>query len=87
MKVSITHTLEVSDTQRVQIADVLDGQVTKRQATRDEMKDYIWDLGKSWENVLQQHHRELTGANSSQEEDEDEDLIGQVDDDELGDIL
>lgn len=52
MKISINETLEVSDEQRVQIADILDAERTKRQATRDEMKAFIWALGSDWEALL-----------------------------------
>jgi hypothetical protein len=54
MKVNIDKTLEVSDEQRKQIALNIDGQgAKKRDATRDEMKDFIWRHGVSWEDVLE----------------------------------
>ncbi len=48
MKINVDQTVEVSDEQRVQIANVLDGRITRRQATRAEMKEYIWSHGRDW---------------------------------------
>ncbi len=49
MKVSIEQTVEVSDEQREQIAHTLDGDgAKKRQATRAEIKDFIWRSGEGW---------------------------------------
>lgn len=92
MKVNIDQTLQVSDEQRVQIANVLDGRVTKRQATRDEMKDYIWTKGKDWENLLNEDFLGLTGDDTTVVEDEDEDLLGDgsegvADDDDLDSLI
>lgn len=54
MKVNIDKTLEVSDEQRKAIALHFDGPGSKkRDATRDEMKEFIWDNGSSWEDVLE----------------------------------
>jgi hypothetical protein len=54
MKVNIDKTLEVTDEQRKQIADFLDGDgaTGKRDATRDEMKEFIWQYGARWEDVI-----------------------------------
>lgn len=52
MKVAIEVTVEVTDEQRKQIANVLDDKVSKRDATRAEMKEFIWDLGSEWEDAL-----------------------------------
>lgn len=53
MKVNIDKTLEVSDEQRKAIALHFDGPGSKkRDATRDEMKEFIWDNGSSWEDAL-----------------------------------
>jgi hypothetical protein len=53
MKVNIDKTLEVTDEQRKQIAAFLDDEgAKKRDATRDEMKDFIWEHGANWEHVL-----------------------------------
>lgn len=53
MKVNIDKTLEVSDEQRKAIARHFDGpDAKKRDATRDEMKEFIWDNGSNWEAVL-----------------------------------
>lgn len=69
MKVNIDHTLQVTDEQRRQIANVLDGRITKRDATRDEMKNYIWESGKDWATTLADDFRVL-------EEEPEEDLVG-----------
>lgn len=53
MKVNIYETVEVTDEQRVKLGAVLDGRVKpKRQATREELKSYIWEHGQSWETEL-----------------------------------
>lgn len=45
MKVALYPTVEVSDDQRVAIAAVLDGEdAKKRQASRDEIKEYVLSL-------------------------------------------
>lgn len=94
MKVNIYETVEISDEQRVQLAVVLDeGKVKpKRQATRDEIKDFIWSEGESWATALaDQYNEALADAGAEPEpEDEresvdpdvdDEDLLGDSDDD------
>lgn len=50
MKVNVYQTVEVSDEQRVMLAALVDG-VTKpkRQATRDEIKEFVWESGADWE--------------------------------------
>lgn len=71
MKVSIDQTVEVSDVQRREIASIIDGRVgRKRDATRAEMKEFIWEAGAGWETVL------------SPDEDVEEDLIGELVEDE-----
>ena len=58
MKVNIYETVEISDEQRVQLGAVLDGRVKpKRQATREEIKSYIWDRGSRWDSELADDYR------------------------------
>lgn len=58
MKVNIYETVEISDEQRVQLGAVLDGRVKpKRQATREEIKSYIWDRGSRWDSELSDDYR------------------------------
>lgn len=53
MKVSIAHTVQVSDAQRYAIAAEIDGAGAKRRpATREEMKDFIWREGATWPSAL-----------------------------------
>jgi hypothetical protein len=89
MKVSIYETVQVSDEQRVMLGAVLDGQVKpKRQATRDELKAFIWEHGSGWEADLANTHSGVFGGGDEpepEEADEDEDLIGG--DDDLEDLL
>lgn len=67
MKVNIDQTLEVSDEQRKQIAAYIDDAgAKKRDATRDEMKQFIWSHGERWEDVL--------SGNSESEEDAEGDV-------------
>lgn len=50
MKVNVYQTVEVNDEQRVMLGALIDG-VTKpkRQATRDEIKEFVWENGANWE--------------------------------------
>jgi hypothetical protein len=82
MKVNIDQTLEVTDEERVQIANVVDGKISKRQATRDEMKQFIWAHGGNWAASLTGEFANLQGAPVNVVH---EDLIGP--DGSLDDIL
>lgn len=59
MRVQIAHTLEVSDEQRKQIATIIDGPDAanrrRRDATRDEMKTFIWEHGDFWETYIRDY--------------------------------
>lgn len=53
MKVNVDKTIEISDEQRKAIALYIDGPGSKkRDATRDEMKAFLWDNGSNWEDAL-----------------------------------
>jgi hypothetical protein len=53
MKVNIYETVEVNDEQRKAIAATIDdADARPRQATRDEIKGYVWEHGRHWETVL-----------------------------------
>jgi hypothetical protein len=74
MKVNIYETVEVSDEQRVEIARALDGDgAKKRQATRDEIKAYIWEHGSRWAEVLDGSLEPQDG--DAEDEDDGMDLI------------
>jgi hypothetical protein len=79
VKVNIYETVEISDEQRVQLAVVLDEGKTKpkRQATRDEIKDFIWSEGASWATSLaDQYNEALADAGTEPEpEDDNQNLI------------
>lgn len=71
MKVNIYETVEVSDEQRVQIARLADGDgAKKRQATRDEIKAFVWENGSTWDMTL----RDLINQGGTEEPEADEDL-------------
>lgn len=70
MKVTLG-TIEVTDEERVAIADALDGKQTKRKATRDEARDFVLRHGQSWRELLSRAE-------------EYEDLLGSPVDDLLG---
>lgn len=73
MKVNIYETVQVSDEQRIAIAREIDGDgAKKRQATRDEIKDFIWSEGRNWASVLEGGEP----SNPEDEDDSDEDLLG-----------
>lgn len=67
MKVTLG-TIEVTDEERVAIADALDGKETKRKATRDETRDFVLRHGQSWRELL------------SRAKEWGEDLLGSPDD-------
>lgn len=78
MKVNIYETIEVSDQQRVDIARHIDGDgAKKRQATRDEIKLFVWNHGLAWDVAL------LGDVDAAPEPEVDMDLIG--DSEVLGD--
>lgn len=88
MKVSIYETVQVSDEQRVMLGAVLDGTVKpKRQATRDELKAFIWEHGSGWEADLADTHSGVFGGGDEPEVEPDDggddDLIGANDLDDL----
>lgn len=72
MRVNLYETVEVSDAQRAQIADLLDKKVTKRLATRDEIKAFVWEEGEYWAGSLEALHRNFVKGESG-EADEDVD--------------
>lgn len=91
MKVALYPTVEVSDDQRVAIAAVLDGEdAKKRQASRDEIKEYVWAFGAGWPRALaagvapggpgdsfgdvEEPEEDLIGAPEPDDEDDDLDL-------------
>lgn len=80
MKINIYQTVEVDAKQRIRIASVLDGKASKRIATRDELKSYIWESGKTWEETLSDDYNAL--SNDEQVNDEG-DLIGVPEDEDL----
>lgn len=82
MKVQVKETVEVTDEQRRQIASVLAGKVVKRDAIRDDMKQYIWERGEDWEAALATEWAKVSGEEPESDDDEDEDLIGLSGDDD-----
>lgn len=54
MKVNIYETVEVSPEQRKAIAARIDDAgAKKRDATREELKSFVWEHGASWADVLE----------------------------------
>lgn len=86
MKLVIHEQLDLTDEQRVKIANILDEKITKRQAKRDELKSWIWMIGAQWEEATHLKWEYLFG---SAEEIELDDLLGSSDDSdlELDDLL
>lgn len=80
MKVNIYETVEVSDAARKKITKLL-GQ--KPIATRDQLKQFIWDRGAAWESLLED---ELAGGAPADDPREaaGEDLIGSAEEDLIG---
>lgn len=76
MKVNIYETVEISDEQRVTLARRLDGAgAKKRQATREEIKTFVWVNGSRWEAFL--------GDDPELDLEPDEDLVGDTDEEDL----
>lgn len=86
MRVNIYETVEVSTEERVQIAALLDGPgAKKRQATRDEMKQFVWAHGEGWQAALAAPVAAAAADEDALPEgivEEDEDLLGSAGDDE-----
>lgn len=59
MKINLDLTFEVSDEQRVKLANLLDGKLSKRPASRAEIKAYVWEHGSAWEQDLLDSHFEM----------------------------
>jgi hypothetical protein len=66
VKVKISVTEEVTDEQRLAIAKKLHGPEAKKdQATREELKDFVWRGGRDWALLLQradEFEEDLIGA-------------------------
>lgn len=75
MKVNLYKTVQVSDEQRVQIANVIDGAVSRRKATRDELKEFIWDQGELWDETLADKFAILSGDDAPAEEEPEDDTV------------
>jgi hypothetical protein len=70
MKVKISETVEVTDEQRVELANMLDGREGKRQATREECRHFIWKHGADWALMLtraQDYQEDLIGGDDELE--------------------
>jgi len=71
--------VEVSDEQLSLIADYIDGKNTKRRATRNQARDFIWSKGQTWKDHLQpDDYSDILGGNDDNEDTEDinlEDLL------------
>jgi hypothetical protein len=53
VRVNLYQTVEWSDADRVKLAGLLDGDGSKpRQATRDEIKAFMWEYGRHWPAAL-----------------------------------
>lgn len=85
MRVNIYETIEISDEQRVKLGAILSGSAKpKKQATRDEIKQYAWSQGSDWDSVLEADYKATfeapTEPESDDADDDDEDLLGVGDD-------
>jgi hypothetical protein len=73
MRVKISETVEVSDEQRLAIAQRLHGPAAKKDhATREELKDFVWRHGRDWPLLLQRADEyEEDGGTSERESPKD----------------
>lgn len=79
MKVNIYETVEVSPEQRKAIAATIDDAGSKkRDATRDELKEFIWTHGSRWADVLdgrvESEHGPKPTLEQPAEDDADDDM-------------
>lgn len=84
MKVSLG-TVEMTDEQRNALAARIDGKETRRKATRDEARTFVWEHGRYWEQRLEHGFPEPTQPTHPIENEDD--LIGVSLASELGDLL
>lgn len=90
MKVNIYETIEISDEDRVRLGAILDGKAKpKRQATRDEIKQFVWSHGEGWDIELRARWRQEFDSAPDESE---EDLLGSASaseepDDEFSDLI
>ena len=74
MKVRVQNNIDISDEQRVALAQKIDGPgAKKRQATREEIQDFVWGQGSQWADYL-------IPVDDAEEDLIGEDLIGSTDD-------
>lgn len=76
MKVVINQSIEMTDEQRILLANVLDDKVSRRMATRNEARDFIWSQGMTWSDVLDEDwNREFGDSDEPETDDEYDDLL------------
>ena len=85
MRVNIYETIEISDEQRLMLGAILSGQQKpKYNASRDEIKRFVWENGIEWEDALaEEHSRAFPAEPDAADEDADEDTDDDGDDDDL----
>lgn len=77
MKVTVHQTVEISEEQRLQLGAVLTGKIKpKHWATRDQIKEFLWEKGEGWAVEL----AELYSAAFETTEEPDDDLLGDDED-------
>lgn len=80
MKVGINQTVEMTDEQRVLLADLNDGKVSRRMAKRDEAKVFVWQHGENWDMALEttwsEAFAETVPDTGNDDPVDDEDLLG-----------
>lgn len=77
MKVNIYETIDISDEQRLMLGAVISGQQKpKYNASRDEIKGFVWAHGEGWEGALTEAWDEKFGEPGEIDDfADDEDLI------------
>lgn len=91
MKVTVHQTVEISEEQRLQLGAVLTGKIKpKHWATRDQIKEFLWEKGEGWATELALLWNDAFGEPGSDAEPDLaslDDLLGDEDDDLLGEDL
>ena len=86
MKVNIYETIEISGENRLRLGAILSGaQKPKYNASRDEIKQFVWENGSGWEDALNKAWDEAFPPEDDSDDDDyaDDEYDGDDTDDDL----
>lgn len=70
MKVNIYQTVQVTDTQRKELQAVLTGSPTRQVASREDIKEFLWQHGAGWATALAAQYAEVPDETPDETPDE-----------------